>query len=182
MNTFQVEPKVGMELCKLWEQDHSRMGKNSRYQSRPGVSRGRAKPSNQSAANSPKPGIASHGHWQASPPALPRSAVYQFYASHAASMPIPVTIPSAHSRHSFVQQAFPRSIQAVDSAPVSCYFCNSTIVTTTTASSYTVPTISFDSTRSCDASEGHWADKLTTGQAFDATLRACAKINAIFGA
>ena len=113
MNTFQVEPKVGMELCKLWEQDHSRMGKNSRYQSRPGVSRGRAKPSNQSAANSPKPGIASHGHWQASPPALPRSAVYQFYASHAASMPIPVTIPSAHSRHSFVQQAFPRSIQAV---------------------------------------------------------------------
>ena len=113
MNTFQVEPKVGMELCKLWEQDHSRMGNNSRCQSRPGVSRGRAKPSNQSAANSPKPGIASHGHWQASPPALPRSAVYQFHASHAASIPIPVTIPSAHSRHSFAQQAFPRSIQAV---------------------------------------------------------------------
>lgn len=108
----EVEPKVGEELCKLWEQEPGNIGSTSRYQPRPGVSRGvRAKPPGQNMAVSPQPGIATHSHWQSSPPTVPGSAVYQVYASHTASLPIPVPVPSPHSGHPAVQQTFPRPYQ-----------------------------------------------------------------------
>ena len=82
----ELEPKIGEELCKLWDADNSSQG-------------GRTPRANNSTNRRGKPSIQSDLHhtssqWQSSQPNLGYTAMQQVYTAHTPSLPIPVPIPS----------------------------------------------------------------------------------------
>ncbi|XP_029204296.2 3'-5' RNA helicase YTHDC2-like [Acropora millepora] len=82
----ELEPKIGEELCKLWDADNSSQG-------------GRTPRTNNSINRRGKPSVQSDPHptpsqWQSSQPNLGYTAMQQVYTAHTPSLPIPVPIPS----------------------------------------------------------------------------------------
>ena len=82
----ELEPKIGEELCKLWDADNSSQG-------------GRTPRTNNSINRRGKPSVQSDPHptpsqWQSSQPNLGYTAIQQVYTAHTPSLPIPVPIPS----------------------------------------------------------------------------------------
>ena len=93
----ELEPKIGEELCKLWDADQA--GGTGRTPRSTNSTSRRGKPSGPAQAD-PHP---TTGQWQGAQ----YTAMQQVYATHTPSMPIPVPIPSAHSRHT-IAAPYPR--------------------------------------------------------------------------
>ena len=85
----ELQPKIGEELCKLWDTDQA--GGTGQTPRLTNSTNRRGKPS--------VPTQTDHhpttGQWQGAQ----YTAMQQVYATHTPSMPILVPIPSAHSRH-----------------------------------------------------------------------------------
>ena len=105
----ELEPKIGEELCKLWDADQLGVGgrtpRGTNNMSRRGKPSGPLQPD-------PHP---STGQWQGAQ----YTAIQQVYATHTPSMPIPVPIPSAHSRHT-ITAPYPRH-QVVAAQPMAVH-------------------------------------------------------------
>lgn len=105
----ELEPKIGEELCKLWDADQASLsGRTPRAAN--SMNR-RGKPS---GPPQPDPHL-SIGQWQGAQYA----AMQQVYTTHTPSMPIPVPIPSAHSRHT-ITAPYPRH-QVVAAQPMAVH-------------------------------------------------------------
>ncbi|XP_073241899.1 3'-5' RNA helicase YTHDC2-like [Porites lutea] len=99
----ELEPKVGEELCKLWDVDQaSPSGRTPRSTNN---TNRRGKPSVQTQPD-PHP---SPSHWQATQANVGYPAIQQVYTTHTPSLPIPVPIPSA--RHA-IPAHYPRQVVA----------------------------------------------------------------------
>ena len=83
-----LEPKIGGELCKLWDADQPSPSGCTRTANN--VSR-RGKPSG-SAQSDPHP---SPSQWQGAQSNVGYTTTQQVYTTHTPSLPIPVPIPSA---------------------------------------------------------------------------------------
>lgn len=105
----ELEPKIGEELCMLWDADQS--GGNGRTPRATNNTSRRGKPSGP-AQSDPH---AATGQWQGAQ----YTAMQQVYATHTPSMPIPVPIPSAHSRHT-IAAPYPRP-QVVAAQPMAVH-------------------------------------------------------------
>lgn len=105
----ELEPKIGEELCKLWDADQTNLsGRTPRATN--SMNR-RGKPSGPSQPDThPSP-----GQWQGAQ----YTTMQQVYATHTPSMPIPVPIPSAHSRHT-ITAPYPRH-QVVAAQPMAVH-------------------------------------------------------------
>ena len=108
----ELEPKIGEELCKLWDADQSSpSGRTPRTTN--SINR-RSKPSGL-AQSDPH---ASPSQWQSAQPNIGYTAMQQVYTTHTPSLPIPVPIPSA--RHT-IPGHFPRH-QVVAAQPMAVPF------------------------------------------------------------
>ena len=89
--TFQeLEPKIGEELCKLWDADQPSPSGRSPARTANNVNR-RGKPSG-SAQSDPHP---TPSQWQGAQSNVGYTTIQQVYTTHTPSLPIPVPIPSA---------------------------------------------------------------------------------------
>ncbi|XP_068740703.1 3'-5' RNA helicase YTHDC2-like isoform X2 [Montipora capricornis] len=99
----ELEPKIGEELCKLWDADHSTQG-GRMTRTTNSISR-RGKPSGTVQSEShPSP-----SQWQSTQPSVSYATMQQVYTTHTPSLPIPVpisparhTIPAQYPRHQVV--------------------------------------------------------------------------------
>jgi len=105
----ELEPKIGEDLCKLWDADQTNLS-GCTPRAANSMSR-RGKPSGPSQPE-PHP---SPGQWQGAQ----YTTMQQVYATHTPSMPIPVPIPSAHSRHT-ITAPYPRH-QVVAAQPMAVH-------------------------------------------------------------
>jgi len=86
----ELEPKIGEELCKLWDADQPSPSGRSPARTANNVNR-RGKPSG-SAQSDPHP---SPSQWQGAQSNVGYTTIQQVYTTHTPSLPIPVPIPSA---------------------------------------------------------------------------------------
>ena len=93
----ELEPSVGRELCKLWDKELN--GSNSRY-SKPSMSGNRR-------GRQPGPLSTEPHHWNQPSPQSSFTNTQQILTPHAASMPIPVPLPSQHSHNPLMQGGYP---------------------------------------------------------------------------
>lgn len=117
MKFQELEPKIGEELCKLWDADQSSpSGRTPRTTN--SVSR-RSKPSGP-AQSDPHP---SPSQWQSAQPNIGYTTIQQVYTTHTPSLPIPVPIPSArhtipaHFPHHQVVAAQPMAVHTHPAVP-----------------------------------------------------------------
>ena len=103
LGSQELEPKVGEELCKLWDVDQAspsvRTPRSTNNTNR------RGKPSVQTQPD-PHP---SPSHWQATQANVGYPAIQQVYTTHTPSLPIPVPIPSARYA---IPAHYPRQVVA----------------------------------------------------------------------
>lgn len=86
-------------MCKLWDKDPN--GSNSRY-SKPSMSSNR-----RGRQQGPLPTEPPPNHWNQPPPHSNYANTQQILTPHAASMPIPVPLPSQHSHNPLMQGGYP---------------------------------------------------------------------------
>ena len=123
----ELEPKVGGELCKLWDADQSGPSGRALHANNTISTSRRGKPPGASQPETrPSP-----SQWRGVQQTLGYPAIQQVYTTHTPSMPIPVPVPSAHSRHT-ISAPYPHQ-QMVAQQPVPVHPQTSVPFATTSA-------------------------------------------------